>query len=82
MSTGEPWEVYFTPQELSAYNHFFNVASQSKPGIVTGTEAVQFFATSGVPNQILSDVRKRMDKSRMQKQGILFFACIDLGDSR
>lgn len=62
MSTSESWEAYLTPQEISAYNQFFNAASRSKPGIVTGTEAVQFFATSGVPNQILSDVKRQEDR--------------------
>ena len=50
------WESYLTPQELNAYNQYFRATSRSQQDVVTGLEAVQFFATSGIPNQILSDV--------------------------
>lgn len=45
-----------TPQEQQFFNKCFRAASRSQTGLVTGPEAVRFFATSGVPNQILSDV--------------------------
>ena len=50
------WESYLTPQELNAYHQYFRATSRSQQDVVTGLEAVQFFATSGIPNQILSDV--------------------------
>lgn len=50
------WESQLSPQETSYYNQLFQTASKSQEGIVTGTEAVRFFASSGVPNQILSEV--------------------------
>lgn len=56
--SSSPWDRYLNPQETQAYGQLFKLASQSKPGIVTGSEAVQFFASSGVPNEILSDVSK------------------------
>lgn len=56
MSTSS-WESYLTPQEQQFFNQCFRAASRSQTGLVTGPEAVRFFATSGVPNQILSDVR-------------------------
>ncbi|KAI8089889.1 uncharacterized protein BX664DRAFT_297916 [Halteromyces radiatus] len=59
------WERYLTPQETQAYGQLFKAASQSKPGIVTGSEAVQFFASSGVPNPILSDIWETADRDNV-----------------
>lgn len=50
------WESQLSPQEVNYYQQLFQSASQSQEGIVTGTEAVRFFASSGVPNEILSEV--------------------------
>lgn len=80
MSTSS-WESLLTPQELLAYNQFFSLASRSKPGIVTGQEAVQFFATSGVPNQILSDVGVHHVRRKGQS-ALIQSVRVDLGDSR
>ncbi|KAI9031588.1 hypothetical protein CLU79DRAFT_802150 [Phycomyces nitens] len=55
------WESHLTPQEAPYYAKLFQMTSKSNPGIVTGTEAVQFFATSGVPNQILSNIWEATD---------------------
>lgn len=52
------WESLLSPQEFQAYLKFFSAASGGKPNIVTGQEAVRFFARSGIPNEILSDVSK------------------------
>lgn len=68
------WEKYLSPQEAQVYSRLFKLASQTKPGIVTGTEAVQFFANSGVPNGILSDVikqRKKKERKKNNKQDII-----------
>ncbi|KAI9251014.1 hypothetical protein BDA99DRAFT_522405 [Phascolomyces articulosus] len=59
------WESYLTPQELNAYTHYFRAASRTQTGIVTGSEAVQFFATSGVPNQILSSIWEAADRDNV-----------------
>ncbi|ORX44930.1 hypothetical protein DM01DRAFT_1340240 [Hesseltinella vesiculosa] len=56
------WEKYLSPQEAGAYGQLFKTVSKATPGIVTGTEAVQFFATSGVPNPILSDIWETADR--------------------
>ena len=50
------WESQLTPEELNVYKELFEIASKSKPNLVTGIEAVQFFAKSGLPNTILSEV--------------------------
>jgi hypothetical protein len=50
------WESQLTPQEAFAYKQFFKAAAKSQPNLVTGMEAVQFFAKSGLPNTVLSEV--------------------------
>jgi hypothetical protein len=50
------WESQLTPQESKLFFHLFQTVGKSQPGIVTGQEAVMFFATSGVPNPMLSEV--------------------------
>lgn len=50
------WESLLTPQETRLYSHLFQTVSKTQEGIVTGAEAVRFFATSGVPTEILSEV--------------------------
>ncbi|KAG2224226.1 hypothetical protein INT45_000255 [Circinella minor] len=59
------WESYLTPQELNAYTQYFRATSRSQQDVVTGLEAVQFFATSGVPNQILSDIWEAADRDNV-----------------
>ncbi|KAI7859687.1 hypothetical protein BDC45DRAFT_475663 [Circinella umbellata] len=59
------WESYLTPHELSAYTQYFRATSRSQQDVVTGLEAVQFFATSGVPNQILSDIWEAADRDNV-----------------
>ncbi|CAO3620236.1 unnamed protein product [Cunninghamella echinulata] len=59
------WETYLSSQETQVYIRLFKLASQTKPGIVTGTEAVQFFANSGVPNGILSDIWETADRDNV-----------------
>jgi hypothetical protein len=54
MSTS--WESKLTPREVSAYKQLFQSARKSQPNKVTGLEAVQFFAKSGLANDILSQV--------------------------
>ncbi|KAI9495580.1 hypothetical protein BDB00DRAFT_812531 [Zychaea mexicana] len=64
-SSSSSWESYLTPQEINAYAQYFRAANRSQSGIVTGPEAVQFFATSGVPNQILSDIWETADRDNI-----------------
>ena len=54
--TNMSWESLLTPQETRLYSHLFQTVSKTQEGIVTGAEAVRFFATSGVPTEILSEV--------------------------
>ena len=56
------WDAQLTPQESKYFLQLFKNASQSQEGIVTGIEAVRFFATSGVPNEILSEVKKKKER--------------------
>lgn len=56
MSSTTNWESQLSPQEARAYAIFFAAANGGKPNVVTGQEAVTFFARSGIPNEILSDV--------------------------
>ncbi|KAI8393623.1 uncharacterized protein BYT42DRAFT_13414 [Radiomyces spectabilis] len=65
MSSLVSWESQLTPQERHVYAQLFKKASQSKPGIVTGTEAVRFFASSGVPNEILSEIWETADRDNV-----------------
>ena len=53
------WDSTLTPQEVQAYGQFFNAANGGKSAVVNGQEAVTFFARSGIPNEILSDVTIR-----------------------
>lgn len=51
------WETKLSPQEVEAYKQLFKEASKTQPDIVTGQEAVQFFAKSGLNNTLLSEVK-------------------------
>lgn len=53
------WESMLTPEEVDAYKQLFQVAAQTQPHAVSGLEAVQFFAKSGLPNASLSQVNKK-----------------------
>ncbi|KAI8060124.1 hypothetical protein BC940DRAFT_312641 [Gongronella butleri] len=59
------WEKYLSAQEAVVYGQLFKAVSNVTSGIVTGTEAVQFFAKSGVPNQILSDIWETADRDNL-----------------
>lgn len=50
------WETQLNSQEVEAYKQFFQAAAKSQPNVVTGIEAVQFFAKSGLSNTLLSEV--------------------------
>jgi epidermal growth factor receptor substrate 15 len=50
------WESQLSTQEVKYFTQLFQSISKTQEGIVTGSEAVRFFASSGVPNQILSEV--------------------------
>jgi hypothetical protein len=50
------WESQLSTQEVKYFIQLFQSISKTQEGIVTGSEAVRFFASSGVPNQILSEV--------------------------
>lgn len=55
MSTS--WESKLTAQEVNAYKECFRIVEKSQPNSISGLEAVQFFAKSGLSNEILSQVR-------------------------
>ncbi|KAI8354042.1 hypothetical protein BD560DRAFT_484518 [Blakeslea trispora] len=59
------WDSHLSPKEAKYYAQLFQIASKSQEGIVTGNEAVQFFATSGVPTQILSEIWEAADRDRV-----------------
>ncbi|RCI03792.1 hypothetical protein CU098_008867 [Rhizopus stolonifer] len=59
------WDSQLSPQEAKYYSQLFQYASKSQEGIVTGNEAVQFFATSGVPTQILSEIWEAADRDKV-----------------
>lgn len=48
------WESKLTPREVNVYKQYFQAAAKSQPNVVSGMEAVQFFAKSGLPNDMLS----------------------------
>ncbi|KAI8141926.1 hypothetical protein BJV82DRAFT_670019 [Fennellomyces sp. T-0311] len=64
-ASSSSWDAYLTPQEKNAYAQYFRAANRSQSGTVTGPEAVQFFATSGVPNQILSEIWETADRDNV-----------------
>ncbi|KAI9492390.1 hypothetical protein BDB00DRAFT_828801 [Zychaea mexicana] len=59
------WESLLTPQEVHAYAQFFSAANGSKSTVVSGPEAVAFFARSGIPNEILSDIWETADRDNL-----------------
>lgn len=65
------WESQLTPKEVSTYKQYFKAATKSQPNLVTGMEAVQFFAKSGLPNDVLSEVNKNNRVSCLLKIHLL-----------
>ncbi|GAN04352.1 hypothetical protein MAM1_0061c03812 [Mucor ambiguus] len=59
------WESQLSSQESKYFNQLFQFVSKQQEGIVTGAEAVRFFATSGVPNQILSEIWEAADRDKV-----------------
>ncbi|KAI9255689.1 hypothetical protein BDA99DRAFT_539835 [Phascolomyces articulosus] len=59
------WESKLTPQEVHAYGQFFSAANGGKAAVVNGLEAVTFFARSGIPNEILSDIWETADRDNL-----------------
>ncbi|KAF7729442.1 hypothetical protein EC973_004422 [Apophysomyces ossiformis] len=59
------WQSYLSPNEVGLYQHLFKLATRSRPEVVTGTEAVQFFASSGIPNAILSEIWEVADRDNL-----------------
>lgn len=71
------WDSLLTSQETRLFSHLFQFVSKTQDGIVTGPEAVQFFATSGVPNEILSEVIGKKNEAVKEKKELK--ENIDLG---
>lgn len=71
------WDSLLTSQETRLFSHLFQFVSKTQDGIVTGPEAVQFFATSGVPNEILSEVIGKKKEAVKEKKELK--ENIDLG---
>lgn len=59
------WDSQLTPQESKYFLQLFKNVSKYQEGIVTGGEAVRFFATSGVPNEILSEIWETADRDKV-----------------
>ncbi|KAI9261325.1 hypothetical protein EDC94DRAFT_609861 [Helicostylum pulchrum] len=59
------WDSQLTPQEQKYFVQLFQSVSKTQDGIVTGNEAVRFFATSGVPNEILSEIWEAADRDKV-----------------
>ncbi|KAK4520101.1 cytochrome c peroxidase [Mucor velutinosus] len=59
------WESQLSSQEYKYFTQLFQFVSKQQEGIVTGAEAVRFFATSGVPNQILSEIWEAADRDKV-----------------
>ncbi|KAI8149556.1 hypothetical protein BJV82DRAFT_504872, partial [Fennellomyces sp. T-0311] len=59
------WESLLTPQEIQAYGQFFSAANGGKSNVVSGQDAVTFFARSGIPNEILSDIWETADRDNL-----------------
>jgi hypothetical protein len=59
MGSHSSWKSYLTHNEVQFYNRLFNVAKKSQSDRITGQEAVQFFAKTGLPNHTLSQVKPR-----------------------
>ncbi|CAO3614590.1 unnamed protein product [Mucor hiemalis] len=59
------WDSQLTPQESKYFLQLFKNVSKYQEGIVTGGEAVRFFATSGVPNEILSEIWEFADRDKV-----------------
>ncbi|GAB5586390.1 hypothetical protein Unana1_01290 [Umbelopsis nana] len=45
-----------TPEESDAYSQLFKIANKSGSGTVTGAEAIEFFAKSGLSPTVLSEI--------------------------
>ncbi|GAB5589486.1 hypothetical protein Unana1_04386 [Umbelopsis nana] len=56
------WESALTLEDRTAYAKLFTIADEEKKGFITGQEAVNFFAKSGVPSQILAEIWEAVDK--------------------
>ncbi|KAI8638865.1 hypothetical protein BD408DRAFT_422384 [Parasitella parasitica] len=58
------WKSQLSPKESEYFTQLFDFVSKQQKGIVTGAEAVRFFATSGVPTQILSEIWEAADRDK------------------
>ncbi|KAI9264833.1 hypothetical protein BY458DRAFT_438102 [Sporodiniella umbellata] len=59
------WESMLTPQETAVYNQLFKAAAKTQPNVIDGMEAVQFFAKSGLPNTVLSQIWEAADENNL-----------------
>ncbi|CEP14105.1 hypothetical protein [Parasitella parasitica] len=59
------WKSQLSPKEAEYFDQLFEFVSKQQKDIVTGAEAVRFFATSGVPNQILSEIWEAADRDKV-----------------
>ncbi|ORE06422.1 hypothetical protein BCV72DRAFT_335892 [Rhizopus microsporus var. microsporus] len=65
MSTTNTWESSLTPTEVTTYKQLFKAAALTQPNMVTGLEAVQFFARSELPNTVLSEIWETADEQNL-----------------
>ncbi|ORY90598.1 hypothetical protein BCR43DRAFT_480607 [Syncephalastrum racemosum] len=57
----EEWEKHLNEQELNVYAQYFQATKSAGSNFITGQDAVRFFARSGIPNEILSDIWETSD---------------------
>ena len=66
-SCSVPGDENLTPEERHIYSQLFKAADIDGKGIVLGEEAVEFFKKSGIPAQILSEVRVALSVYRLKR---------------
>lgn len=54
--------IMLTQAERGAYAHFFALADPSSTGVVSGSNAVSFFALSGLPSPVLGSIWELSDR--------------------
>ncbi|RUS19210.1 hypothetical protein BC937DRAFT_87831 [Endogone sp. FLAS-F59071] len=55
-------DSFLTPEERHVYAQLYQAADPENKGVITGSEAVDFFAKSKVPPNVLADIWQTADK--------------------
>jgi epidermal growth factor receptor substrate 15 len=59
-----------TPEEVYIYQQLFTYADETKKGLISGQQAVQFFAKSKLPSPVLGEIWQiadNQDEGRLNK---------------